>query len=68
MKNITMTIIAILVLLGIGKMIMIGADKQEKKECIDWWRQSQMYENYYIMRWQDEQCRAHDIIIRSRVI
>lgn len=44
-----------------------GIDKQEKVECLAWQKQAKEYPAYYITKWQEKQCNAHNIIINAPV-
>lgn len=56
--------VAIIVLLFSVKN---GMDKTEVVECQQWVAQAWAYPEFFLAKWQDEQCRAHGIIINSVV-
>lgn len=47
--------------------IWVGSNKTEVVECQQWKSQAAEYKNFYLLQWQDDQCRAHDIIINAPV-
>jgi hypothetical protein len=42
-------------------------DRMEVVECAKWEKQSKEYNNFYLLEWQDQQCKAHGIIINADV-
>lgn len=45
-----------------------GLQKNEVVECKTWLAQSVEYkDNFYLLNWQDEQCKAHNIVINATV-
>ncbi len=56
-------ILVVAIILGIDR----GLDRQEVVECETWALEAREYQGYYILKWQDEQCKAHDIIINAPI-
>jgi hypothetical protein len=56
-------IIEILVLACLGFMIYFGFEKQEKVDCLEWQRQAATYPDFFLTKWQKDQCDAHKIPI-----
>ena len=44
-----------------------GLDKQAIGDCNGWKAQSEQYENFFLAKWQDTQCRAFGIVIDAPV-
>ncbi len=44
-----------------------GIDRSEVVECRAWEQQAKDYDQFYIAKWQDEQCKAHKIIINAPI-
>ena len=55
---------AISVLLIVGNA---GINKQERAECLQWQKQAEVYQDFYLTAWQAEQCQARGIIINAPV-
>lgn len=68
MEKIIKIIVAIIALFLFGELLMYGLNKQEIHECLEWRRDSYIYESFYMSDWQSEQCNAHDIFISTKVI
>lgn len=55
--------------------LMIGAfwatnsalEKTEVVECQKWQQQAKEFSLFYVTSWQDQQCRAHGIVIDAKV-
>lgn len=56
-------VIFLTALLFMGK----GFDGQEKFECYQWQNQSKNYDNFYLTKWQKEQCDHWSIQIDAPV-
>lgn len=68
MKNIYTTILILIVMIFIGKMFIVGMKKQEVVDCNTWKKQATEFSGFYLLGWQDEQCRANGIVIDTTVI
>lgn len=44
-----------------------GLNKNEIVECNTWQSQSKEYRLFKLAKWQDEQCRRHNIIINAPI-
>lgn len=44
-------------------VVYLVVDKQEIEECKKWQVQASEYADYYTLRWQVEQCKAHGITL-----
>lgn len=44
-----------------------GFDGQEKFECYQWQSQAKNYDNFYLAKWQSEQCQRWNIKINAPV-
>lgn len=61
-------ILIILLGLVIFGAVMIGTARSEVVECQKWQKQSQEYpKEFYLLRWQHEQCIAHHVFIGAAV-
>lgn len=75
MKNIntavkvtTISLVAFVVLFGAVRLVSGALDKSEIGECQTWQSEAHAYDaHYFISHWQDEQCRAHGIVIDAEV-
>jgi hypothetical protein len=52
-------IIGAIVWILIWGYFYIALPKQEKIECEQWIKESQIYPNYYLTEWQKEQCEHY---------
>lgn len=58
-------IVLLIGLLGwVGKS---GLDQNEVVQCRQWQEQSAQYAGFYLVQWQADQCKAHNIIINAPV-
>lgn len=66
------------VVIGIGLMIVVWSivfgllmwhamNRQEVVECNEWQKQAQEYDQFFLVQWQADQCRAHGIIINAPI-
>lgn len=60
-------IIGILLVMLIGLVIESGINKGEIVECNKWQEHAAMYEGFYLVQWQKDQCDAHQITINAPV-
>ena len=68
MNNVLVAIGILVAVVGLTFVISIGLDKSERVECEKLVRYSTEYAPaFYITEWQDEMCRAHDIVIDAPV-
>ncbi len=67
MKATIMVLVGIAVGGAFAWMLNIGFDRQEAVECQTWSEQASEYPGFFLLKWQDEQCRAHGIIINAPV-
>lgn len=71
MEKILQVVVFTLTLIGactIGVWLLDkGMSKQEIVDCNLWVAQSQEFRSFFITKWQDDQCRAHGIIIDAPV-
>lgn len=63
-----LTIFALIGLFGTVKLIIEGVRKNEVVDCLTWKDQAETFPNYFLLKWQDEQCRAHGIVIDTTVV
>lgn len=47
---------------------LAGIDKQETVECLKWKNEASAYPSYFIVKWQKDQCDAHNIAINAVVL
>ncbi len=66
MKTIMLVLVTIAILFY-AWFITVGLDKQEVYECNQWMSQAQEYNGFFLTHWQNEQCRAHNIIINAPI-
>lgn len=45
----------------------MGMDNNEVVECESWKSQAAEFDQFFMTRWQDQQCRSHGIIINAPV-
>ena len=43
-------------------------NRVEIAECEKWQVYAEEYEQFYLLKWQDSQCKAHGIFINTKVI
>lgn len=48
-------------------LLISSATTSEKYECYKWQEQSAKFEGFYLVGWQSEQCKAHNIIVNAPV-
>lgn len=63
----TFIIIALLVVIT-GQIFGEGMKREEIVECNKWEKQAETFPSFYLTKWQDDQCRAHGIVINTTVI
>jgi hypothetical protein len=68
MKKIILVIIGAIFIIGVGKLIAIGVDKNEQYECYRWQEQSWKFNQFYITKWQALQCQHWNIEINAKII
>lgn len=56
-----------LILFVIASSINDSMNRSEKVECRKWQEDAAKYQGFYIVQWQADQCKAHDIIINAPV-
>lgn len=56
-----------LILYTIASSISDSIDKKEINECRKWQEYSAQYSGFYLVQWQADQCKAHEIIINAPV-
>lgn len=61
------TLIFSVIALLFFSVFLIGSDRNEIVECNKWQQQAKEYPNFYLTKWQDDQCKAHDIVIQAQV-
>lgn len=44
-------------------IINVGMNKSEIVDCYKWKKQASEYPSFYLLRWQADQCKAHNINI-----
>lgn len=70
-RNIIESLITIIVTLAVvvgGFFLMLkGLDKQAVVDCLVLENQAGHYDNFYLLKWQDEMCRTHGIVINAPV-
>ena len=67
MKNVGLGILFIAGAIVGGWIMLIGFDRTEVVECLKWQNEAKEYQKYYLTAWQDEQCRAHSIVVDAPV-
>lgn len=48
-------------------LAIVGEGRQEAVECNTWKAQAAEFDQFYLLKWQKEQCDAHGIIINAEV-
>ncbi len=66
-NKITIVLVAVAIV-GWGFLMIKGADKHERVECLKWQEQAEMYSNFYLTEWQKAQCDYHEIEINAPVL
>lgn len=67
-------ILAIVIIAILAQLVVIGLEKSETVECLKLQVQSTEFPRYsdgtgfYITKWQEEMCRAHEIRIDAVVL
>ena len=72
MKKVGHMLVIVYVIIGvvwsIGIMMKNGVNSEEISECHEWQQQAAQFAGgYYLLGWQVEQCRAHNISINTPV-
>lgn len=49
------------------RVVEISVEKQEMVDCFQWQNQSEQYPEFYLTKWQNEQCTARGIEINAPV-
>jgi hypothetical protein len=69
MQKIILVIIGAIFIIGVGKLIAIGMDRNEVHECLKWQQQSFEYEGtFYLTKWQAMQCQSWNVVIDAKII
>lgn len=70
-KVMRMALLAIVILAGIALLyfaLSIGISRSEIAECDTWSQQAKEFPSqFYLLSWQDQQCRAHGIVINAPI-
>ena len=61
------TIVCLIIGVAVAFAFLKGVEKQEKVECLKWQEEAKIYDDYYITKWQDEQCRHYGIKIDAPI-
>ncbi len=48
-------------------LLIKNVDLNERTECRKWQEQAAMYEGFYLVQWQADQCAAHNILVNAPV-
>lgn len=63
MSNIGFAIIGVLLFIVCLFVVNYGLQKSEVVDCLKWQKQASESPAFYLLKWQAEQCEAHDIRI-----
>lgn len=69
-KAILILVYVIIAIAGIRLFVYLtieAIDKQETVECKKWEQQSKEFKDFYLAKWQDDQCRKHGVEINAPV-
>ena len=64
MKEEIILIVIVVVFLIVGG---IGLKVQERSECLQWEAQAEQYSDYYITKWQKDQCDNYKVEIKAPI-
>lgn len=69
LESIAMGLIAIVFLVALWLILSLenGLERFEINECNTWKEQAEIYPNYYLLEWQEQQCNRHGIKINAPV-
>ncbi len=48
-------------------VLNIGMSRSEVVDCLKWQQQAEDYPAFYLLKWQAEQCQAHNIDIDAPI-
>ena len=66
-RGVIMGVAAMALAVAVFVALSYGIPKGEKAECIKWEQQAREFPNFYLTKWQDEQCIANGIIINATI-
>lgn len=46
-------------------IVMVGAERQEFRDCLNWREQANTYPTFYLTDWQKQQCDHYGITIKA---
>lgn len=71
MKTLLITLMSIIAFIGLlygtAELMEGGIKTQEIYECNKWQGWAENYNDYYLLEWQNEQCKSHGIQINAPV-
>ena len=67
MQAIITTAITVALIALFAYALNVGMNRQEVVDCNTWQSQAAQYPAFFLTKWQDQQCRAHGIIIQAPV-
>lgn len=62
-----LTILAVVGLYGTVVLVSTSLDKSEVVECLKLESYSRQFTGFYLTKWQDSMCNAHNIVIDAPV-
>lgn len=54
----------ILLVVLVGGFVLLVISIREVEECRRWQEDAKKYSGYYTLQWQEQQCAAHNLIIK----
>lgn len=45
----------------------LGMNKSERVDCLKWQDQAKEYPTFYLLQWQADQCKAHNIDVDAPI-
>ncbi len=67
MNKLLVVIIIAVLLISFMFALNYGMDKSAKVDCLHWQAQSEEFTQFYLTKWQSEQCNSVGIIINAPV-
>lgn len=67
-EKIAIGMMAIAIIIVMDFLLIQGINKNELIDCMRWKQESKEYSQYYLLKWQQEQCLAHGIVIETKII
>lgn len=66
-KKILGAVIVIAIAFICIKVVVVSLDKSEISSCLKLQQQAEEIQGFFLIQWQDQMCKAHNIVINAPV-